>query len=121
VHGKRRALKVLRAKKLDSRANQVSRLSSPLISPLIILAMISSCSLSAIDTSSLTSPRRRAISRRYTFLGRSAGDGEKGAAIGLGETAVALGQVGRDRERGTIQLLDEESELEIKLRGCLTP
>jgi hypothetical protein len=48
------------------------------------------------------------LQQRYTFLGRSARNYEEVAAVGLGETPVAFGQIRGDGQGGPIQLIYEE-------------
>ena len=41
-----------------------------------------------------------------TFLGRGPGNDEKVCPIGFGETPLAFGEVGGDRDGGTVELID---------------
>ena len=52
---------------------------------------------------------QRQFQKGYTFLYRAAGDSEEVSAIGLGEATVALGNICGNRERGAVELVDEES------------
>ncbi len=57
---------------------------------------------------------------RYTFLNRSASNDEEVLAIGFGESAIALGDVGGDREGGTVELVDQKSVATGELFGGRT-
>ena len=51
------------------------------------------------------------------ILGPSHGDAAEVLEVSSGETAVPLGDVGRDRKRGTIELVDQEAVTALELFG----
>jgi len=52
--------------------------------------------------------------QRDAFLERAAGDREEVAAVGFGKAAVALGEVGADREGCAVELVSEEAKAAIE-------
>jgi len=60
----------------------------------------------------------------YTFLGRGARDAKEVFAVGLGEPAVAFGQVGGNGKGGTIELVGASPEIvrvqprSLSIGGC---
>ena len=52
--------------------------------------------------------------QRDAFLERASGDREEVAAVGLREAAVALGEVGADREGCAVELVSEEAKAAIE-------
>ena len=56
----------------------------------------------------------------YAFLDRAPGDAKEVFAIGNGEPPVALGDVGGDGERRSVELIDQEAVAAWKLLGELT-
>lgn len=55
-----------------------------------------------------TSPSRK-LQQRHTFLNGPPGDPEEVPPIGLGKPAIALGDVGGDRERRPVQLVRQKA------------
>ena len=52
----------------------------------------------------------RQFEQRNAFLHRATGDREEVAPVGLREAPVALGEVGRDRKGGPVELVRQEAE-----------
>ena len=48
------------------------------------------------------------LNQRNTLLRRTSRDGEEVTPVGLCETAVPLGEIRCDRQRGSVQLINEE-------------
>ena len=49
------------------------------------------------------------LEQGHTLLYRSSSNDEEVLAIGLGESAIALGNVGGDREGGAVELVDQKA------------
>ena len=60
---------------------------------------------------------RGQFQERHTFLNRAARDAKEIPPVGGGEPAIALGNIGGDGERGTIQLASEKAEAARELIG----
>jgi hypothetical protein len=53
-------------------------------------------------------PAKGEFHKGHAFLSRCAGDNEEILPIGLGESAIALGDIRGNRQRGAVQLIGEE-------------
>jgi len=51
---------------------------------------------------------------RYTFLNGATGNDKEILAVGLREAAVPLGNIGRDRERSSVELVDQKTVATLK-------
>jgi hypothetical protein len=60
---------------------------------------------------------QRKFKQRDAFLRRAARDADEPSSVGFRKPAISLGNIGSDRQRGTIELIHEEPVTARKLLG----